>query len=272
MIFDIKEFAVHDGPGIRTTVFLKGCPLRCTWCHNPESQSQKPQLLVSPAGERVAGTEYTVEALSAILNAQADVLRAAEGGVTFSGGEPLLQAPFVARVIDRLPGLHVLLDTSGYGARADLERLATRSDLVYYDLKLVDPDAHRTYTGVDNGLILDNLYALSRLGVPFVIRVPLIPGVTDTEANLRGIAQMVCDLPSLIRVDLLPYNKAAGAKYRAAGIPFRPGFDENRALNVRTDLFESLGIQVRVRGAGSRNTQKRVHHSRPSQGDTEYGS
>ena len=212
IVFDIKEFAVHDGPGIRTTVFLKGCPLRCTWCHNPESQSSEPQILVSPAGERVAGQEYTAEALSALLNAQADLLRAAEGGVTFSGGEPLLQAPFVAGVIDRLSDLHVLLDTSGYGTRADLELLATRSDLVYYDLKLVDADAHRAYTGVDNRPLLDNLHALSRMGVPFVIRVPLVPGVTDTDENLSGIAQRVRDLPSLVRVDLLPYNAAAGAK------------------------------------------------------------
>lgn len=250
MVFDIKEFAVHDGPGIRTTVFLKGCPLRCTWCHNPEGQRREPQVLRSPAGERVVGREYTVEALSAMLNAQADVLRAAEGGVTFSGGEPLSQAPFVAQVIDRLANMHVLLDTSGYGTRADFRLLAPRCDLVYYDLKLMDSAMHRAYTGVDNGPILDNLHTLSRLGVPFVIRVPLIPGVTDTDENLTAIARTVRDLPSLIRVDLLPYNEAAGAKYRAAGMPFRPRFDEHRPLNIRTDLFETLGIPVQVRGTG----------------------
>ena len=250
MVFDIKEFAVHDGPGIRTTVFLKGCPLRCTWCHNPEGQRRAPQVLRSPAGDRVVGREYTVEALSAILNAQADVLRAAEGGVTFSGGEPLAQAAFVAQVIDRLTDVHVVLDTSGYGTRDAFQELAPRSNLVYYDLKLMDADAHCAYTGVDNGPILNNLHTLSRLNIPFVIRVPLIPGVTDTDENLTAIAHTVRNLPSLIRVDLLPYNKAAGAKYRAAGMPFRPQYDENRPLNIRTDLFEALGIPVQVRGTG----------------------
>ncbi len=265
IVFDIKEFAVHDGPGIRTTVFLKGCPLRCTWCHNPEGQSGEPQVLVSPAGERVVGKECTAQALSTILNSQADILRAAEGGVTFSGGEPLLQAPFIARVIDQLSDMHVLLDTSGYGTGADLQLLATRSDLVYYDLKLMDADAHRYYTGVDNGPILDNLHALSRMDVPLVIRVPLVPGVTDTDKNLGAIAQTVRDLPSLIRVDLLPYNRAAGAKYGAAGIPFRPKFDEKRTLNIRTDLFEALGIPVQTRGLGfvEKNREGAVAHDHP---------
>jgi len=137
IVFDIKEFAVHDGPGIRTTVFLKGCPLRCSWCHNPEGISPEPQVIRGPPGERVAGREYTSEELAAILNGQADILRANEGGITFSGGEPLLQARYVAEVIDALDGVHVLLDTSGYGSEQDFRLLARRSDLVYYDLKLV---------------------------------------------------------------------------------------------------------------------------------------
>ena len=113
IVLDIKEFAVHDGPGIRTTVFLKGCPLRCSWCHNPEGLSPEPQIIRGSAGERMAGAEYTSEALAAILSRQADILRANEGGVTFSGGVPLQQARSVMTVIDRLSGVHILLDTSG---------------------------------------------------------------------------------------------------------------------------------------------------------------
>jgi pyruvate formate lyase activating enzyme len=245
-VFDIKEFAVHDGPGIRTTVFLKGCPLRCSWCHNPEGISPEPQVIHGAAGERVAGREYTSEELAALLNGQAEILRANEGGVTFSGGEPLLQARFVAEVIDRLRDLHVLLDTSGYGPEEDFRLLARRSDLLYYDLKLIDNEAHRRYCGEDNAPILRNLGLVSELGVPFVIRVPLVPGVTDTDDNLAAIARTVKGLPGLVRVDLLPYNQAAGGKYRAAGMEFKPDYDESRALNISVAAFEREGLVVRV--------------------------
>ena len=247
ILFDIKEFAIHDGPGIRTTVFLKGCPLRCSWCHNPEGISPQPQVIRGPAGERVAGREYTSAELVAILNGQAGILRANEGGVTFLGGEPLLQARFVARVVDRLCGIHVLLDTSGYGSERDFRLLAEKGDLVYYDLKLIDNQAHRRYTGVGNGPILHNLRVLSESGVPFVIRVPLVPGVTDTDQNLTAIGMTVKGLPGLVRVDLLPYNQAAGGKYRAAGMVFEPDYDESRPLNINTTIFEDLGVKVSVR-------------------------
>jgi pyruvate formate lyase activating enzyme len=249
LLFDIKEFAVHDGPGIRTTVFLKGCPLACMWCHNPEGQSRLPQIMRSPAGERLAGEEYTAERLAALLNRQAAILRSNGGGVTFSGGEPLMQAQFVAEVIDRLDrrdGLHVLLDTSGYGREKDLRLLLERCHLVFYDLKLIDRELHRRYTGCVNDLILHNLQVLSTSGVPFVIRVPLAPGVTDTEQNLRAIARTVQNLPGLLRVDLLVYNRAAGAKYPAAGMQFQPDYDEDQPVNIRTDIFIGAGIKVNV--------------------------
>ena len=118
IVFDIKEFAVHDGPGVRTTVFLKGCPLACMWCHNPEGQSIQPQVIRSLSGERVAGREYSAKELASLLNEQATILRTNDGGITFSGGEPLFQAEFVAEVIDHLDDLHVLLDTCGYGLAA----------------------------------------------------------------------------------------------------------------------------------------------------------
>ena len=119
VVFDIKEFTIHDGPGIRTTVFMKGCPLSCTWCHNPEGQSRQPQVIRSLAGERLAGQRYEASELAALLNEQAEILRANEGGITFSGGEPLLQADFVAEVIDLLKGVHILLDSCGYGNQRD---------------------------------------------------------------------------------------------------------------------------------------------------------
>ena len=247
LVFDLKEFAVHDGPGIRTTVFLKGCPLACMWCHNPESQSRAPQVMRGSTGTRIAGTQYTSAQLAALLNRQAPIFQQNEGGVTFSGGEPLLQAAFVAEVIDQLAPLHILLDTAGFGSQSELRLLLPRLDLIYYDLKLVDAQAHRAYTGVDNQLILRNLQLVSQSGVPFVIRVPLVPGVTDTEANLRQIAQILQGLPGLLGVDLLAYNRQAGAKYAAAGMPFHPSYAESQAVQLNPAIFQDAGIKVKVR-------------------------
>jgi len=247
VIFDIKEFAVHDGPGMRTTVFLKGCPLRCVWCHNPEGFSPEPQEMTGPTGSRTVGETYTSDELAARINRQADILRANDGGVTFSGGEPLLQASFVADVIDRLDGLHVLLDTSGYASEKDFRLVAGKADLIYYDLKLIDPEAHRHWTDVDNVRILDNLRLLGEMAVPYVVRVPLVPGVTDTEENLAAVARTVRGLSGLLRVDLLPYNKAAGGKYRACGMTFSPDYDPSVEPNVDFAPFAEAGVDVRVR-------------------------
>ena len=246
IVFDIREFAVHDGPGIRTTVFMKGCPLSCSWCHNPEGRSRQPQIIRAPTGERIAGKEYTPSELAELLSKQANILKANEGGVTFSGGEPLLQSEFVAQVIDLLDGIHVLLDTSGYAGEQNFRRVVERSNLVFFDLKLIDRELHLRYAGCHNDPILHNLHVLSAMGVPFVVRVPLVPGVTDTDANLAAIAETVCDLPGLMRVDLLPYNKAAGAKYEYAGMEFKPNYDETHELNINTALFQKLGVPARI--------------------------
>ena len=157
VVFDIREFSLHDGPGIRTTVFLKGCPLRCSWCHNPEGWVRDPQIIHSQVGERLIGKNYTSGELAALLNDQAEILRTNEGGVTFSGGEPLEEADFIAEVCDALDDLHVVFDTSGYGAESAIRLVAEKVDLFYYDLKLMDATAHRQFTGVDNAQILANL-------------------------------------------------------------------------------------------------------------------
>ncbi|MFH1614059.1 MAG: radical SAM protein [Planctomycetota bacterium] len=246
IIFDIKELAIHDGPGIRITIFMKGCPLRCSWCHNPEGLLPQPQVIHRQDGQRQAGKWYTSKELSQIINKKTDFLRMNEGGVTFSGGEPLSQAKFIVEVIDMLKEVHVLLDTSGYGNEADFRLLAERSDLVFFDLKLIDNNMHKKYTGCDNATILSNLQLLSALNVPFVVRVPLVPAVTDTDKNLSDIAKLIKDLPGLLQVDLLPYNKAAGGKYKAVGMEFNPGFDESCQLNANIDVFRNEGLKVKV--------------------------
>jgi pyruvate formate lyase activating enzyme len=246
LVFDIREFAVHDGPGMRTTVFLKGCPLRCSWCHNPEGLSPEPQTLVSPAGSRLVGRSYSSGELAALLNGQADILRANEGGVTFSGGEPLQQAAFVAEVIGQLDRTHVVLDTSGYGDDEDFRLLLKKVDLVLFDLKIMDPAEHRRHTGRDNAPILRNLKTLQATNIPYVIRVPLIPGVTDGEAELTAIADAVGGSKNLVCVDLLPYNQAAGGKYAPCGMAFHPSYDESRRVNVNTSVFTARSIPAKV--------------------------
>jgi pyruvate formate lyase activating enzyme len=246
IVFDVREFTIHDGPGIRTTVFMKGCPLACTWCHNPEGLDPVLQVMRSSTGVRTVGRRYEAAALAELLSGQASILASNEGGVTFSGGEPLAQASFVAEVIDLLPGVHIVLDTSGFGGKDAFIALARRADLVFFDLKLIEPVAHRRWTGQDNAPILRNLALLAELGRPFVARVPLVPGVTDTSENLSAIASLVAANRMLVRVELLPYNRAAGGKYTACGKTFAPGFDEDRAPNADLGPFERAGIEVRV--------------------------
>jgi pyruvate formate lyase activating enzyme len=246
IVFDIREFSIHDGPNLRTTVFLKGCPLRCAWCHNPEGLSPQPQVIDTPSGTRTSGQPYTSAELARLLNRQAGLLRAGQGGVTFSGGEPLLQAAFVAEVLDQLDRLHVVLDTSGFGDEASFHGLAERVDLVYFDLKLMDPAMHRRCTGQDNRIVLRNLDQLAGLATPCVIRVPLVPGVTDTEDNLAAIARAAAGVPHLVRVDLLTYNRAAGGKYAACGMEFHPQWDESQAVRANTAVFEAAGLPVTV--------------------------
>lgn len=247
-VFDIREFTVHDGPGIRTTVFLKGCPLRCSWCHNPEGISPKPETMESALGKRTVGRSYTSQELASVLNRDAEILSDSGGGVTFSGGEPLAQAAFLAEVIGQLKGLSLLLDTSGYAPEADFRRVAERCHMVYFDLKLVDRQAHLRHTHVDNAPILRNLSSLPALGLPFVLRVPLIPGLTDTDANLESVARLAGSLAGLARVDLLPYNAAAGAKYASVGRPFRPTYDERQVPQAKLEIFARAGVAVRLAG------------------------
>ena len=245
-VFDIKEFALLDGPGIRTTVFLKGCPLRCPWCHNPEGLLPEPQILRGAGGERLVGREYTPGQLAETLNRQIPILAASEGGITFSGGEPLMQAEFVLAVLRRLDPAHVLLDTSGHGDPERFARLLAAVDHVFFDLKIMDADRHREVIGVDNRLILANLDRLATSGTPFTIRVPLVPGITDTEDNLSRMATHVAALPTVPTVQLLPYNRAAGGKYGACGLVFDPGCDETQPGNPRLPLFHAHHLEATV--------------------------
>ncbi|MGE4285623.1 MAG: radical SAM protein [Phycisphaerae bacterium] len=245
IVFDIKEFALNDGPGIRTTVFMKGCPMRCKWCHNPEGLLMEPQLMLSAGHRRLSGKEYDSATLAELLMNNSDVYYESAGGVTFSGGEPLMQAGFVGEVIDRLVDVHVLLDTSGFAEEGVFKKLAEKVDHVYFDVKLIDAESHKKWTGVSNEPILHNLFALDELGVSYTLRVPLVPRVTDTPENLTKIAVLAQKLKNVSELHLLSYNSYAGSKYEAVGLKYEIEA-EGEEEQVSTEQFFS-GVIAPVR-------------------------
>ena len=270
-IFDIKEFAIRDGDGVRTTVFFKGCPLRCAWCHNPEGISPKPELWADPTrcqgcglcykpcehndckpfGRclhvcpqdliRRVGKTYTPTELSDRLRRQKPMFDAMGGGVTLSGGEPLLQADFCAELLANLRGdIHTTIETSGYAAKNDFARIIHLCNFVIMDIKLMDDEAHRHWTGVSNEQILSNAKLLMESSVPHLFRTPLIPGITDTEENLRAISQFIGDEP----IELLPYNDLAPAKYTAVGRTFSKEIDLGKKNTFDLSIFKNAVLRA----------------------------
>lgn len=267
VVFNLQKFSIEDGPGIRTTVFLKGCPLRCAWCHNPEGLRAAPDLVwyaarcvgvrdclaacpvgalaLTPAGMQVdrarcttcgacveacpaaalelLGRRWEPAALVAELLKDRVFYESSGGGVTFSGGEPLLQADFLAEVLPlcRAAGLHVAVETCGAVAWERYERVLSWVDLVLLDLKLLDRERHRAATGQSNDLILANARRLAASGVPLWIRTPVIPGYTADLENIRAIGCFIQEaLPTVARWDLLAYTHLGGPKYERLALPY----------------------------------------------------
>ena len=258
-MFDIRRYSIHDGPGIRTAVFLKGCVLSCWWCHNPESQSPAPEMILheercircgscvqacphgavawvdgAPVTDRrtcescgtcagacladarqLAGRAVSVEHVLDVVERDRPFYEQSGGGMTLSGGEPLRQPEFTADVLReaRRRGLHTVLDTCGHAPWEVLDRLRRDVDLFLYDVKLADAARHRRFTGVDNERILDNLRRLSALGHEIVVRMPVVPGVTDGADNVVAVSALLAALPRPPRVDLLPYHRIGVGKY-----------------------------------------------------------
>jgi pyruvate formate lyase activating enzyme len=216
-IFDIKRFSAHDGPGIRSTVFLTGCPLRCAWCHNPEAFACDE---VAAGDLRVR--EITVDSLVRELERDLAFFDRSGGGVTISGGEPLFQADFTIELLRscRTRELHAALDTSGCADPAVLTEAASLANLVLYDLKAMDTTTHARWTGVGNRRILENLLLLDGTGAEVWIRMPLVPGCNDDGRNLDEMTSFLSKT-RFRRISILPFHRIASAKYRRLGLPER---------------------------------------------------
>ena len=215
-IFDISEGTIHDGPGLRTTVFLKGCPLRCQWCHSPEGQAREPETLFLSTGNRLCGIEWDSAKLVRYLTANTSLLGNC-GGVTFSGGEPLMQSEFLSDVLVHLQGIHTIVETSGFCKATDLLRISDQCSLIHFGLKLLDNENMRKWSGVSVEPILNNLFELDchSGGAEFVFRIPLLAGIMDTEKNLYALERLCHKLKRLQRIDFLSVNGLAAAKYAA---------------------------------------------------------
>jgi len=253
-IFDIKRYAIHDGPGIRTTVFLKGCPLDCWWCHNPEGGGCISDWGAKDDPERyLSGRAISVAVVMDEVCRDTVFYDQSGGGVTFSGGEPMMQIDFLHRLLSgcREKGIRTALDTCGYAPPEDFEKIADLVDLFLYDIKLIDDDLHRKYTGVSNRLILGNLNLLSGNGNHIIARLPLIPGITDTEENVIAVAEYMKGNRVLREISLLPYNELGRDKFRRFHLPDRlHNLPKRGAGHVErlTDLFHERGIVVGIGG------------------------
>ncbi|EYE88147.1 ferredoxin [Fervidicella metallireducens AeB] len=265
IVFNIQRYSIHDGPGIRTTVFLKGCPLNCLWCHNPESKRKSREIffyknrclkcgmciaicpqnalsienngiktdnkkcifcgrcaaVCNTNAREIVGVEMTDDELMKEIKKDCIFYEESGGGVTFSGGEPLYQYEFLKLMLKRckLAGIHTVLDTCGFVSEEALIGISDYVDLFLYDIKLMDDDKHKKYTGVSNVLILNNLNKLDELQKKIFIRIPIIPGINDDE-NIEMTGKFLNKLKSIEKVCLLPYHKIALDKYKRLNLDY----------------------------------------------------
>jgi pyruvate formate lyase activating enzyme len=298
LIFDIKRYSINDGPGIRITIFFKGCPLRCAWCHNPESFSTQVQKMYTASkcigavecikvcpnnaltltkqgivtdAERcnlcgkcaevcptkaieMTGQIYSVDQLMAIIEKERLIFDQSGGGVTFSGGEPLLQSDFLIELLDACgeSGFHRSVDTCGFTDTAKLLEVAKRTDLFLYDLKQLNSNRHNEFTGVNNEKILNNLSALAKTGANINIRFPFIGGVNTDSENVEKMAEFIANLEGeKVVINLLPYHQIAAHKYKKMGKEYGTGImtePTNEEINLAIKIFANYNLEVIVGG------------------------
>ena len=201
VIFDINEASIHDGDGLRVAVFLKGCPLHCRWCHSPEGQGTEVEYLTLPDGtKRVSGEFFEAENLALYLKNTVDLLE--NGGITFSGGEPMLQSDFLLEVLEKLQGVHTIIETSGFAEQNKFLQVAEKVSLIHYGLKIINRDKSKFWTSCDSKIVVDNLLALDKnCKTPYIIRMPLLAGIIDTDENMRDLMNLVNSLERLTKIE-----------------------------------------------------------------------
>lgn len=297
-IFDIKRYAIHDGPGIRTTIFLKGCSLRCQWCQNPEGQESNPEIILRSSrcatecnecvsicsldaiskdrnsieidkakcnlcreceevcayeALEIVGREVTAQELAEEIEKDKIFFDESGGGVTFSGGEPLMQLDFLEALLKEIKkkNIHVTLDTSGYVSFEGLDRISEKVDLFLYDLKIMDDEKHEKYTGVSNKLILENLRKLAERGKSVAVRIPLVSGINDDNQSIHMLVDFLQSLKNINQISLLSYHRGGREKYkrlRKEKLPktFQSPSDE-RIEEIKKILTDS-GFSVKAGG------------------------
>lgn len=262
LVFDLQRFSVHDGPGIRTTVFFKGCPLACHWCHNPESQSYEEELMPDQDGRlQTVGESCSVDEL--VLELERDLLfyEQSNGGVTLSGGEPMAQdIAFIRELLMRLKdkGIKTAVDTSGYAPYTSFSQVLPFVDLFLYDLKCMDDRTHYLYTGQSNALILENLRRLSEDGANICLRLPLLASLNDAVEDMNAIIGWLKDQKIMIQsVNLLPYHPHGRNKYRSLGKPWR-SFESPATSQLETlqTLWQNAGYKVSCGGMMTGDTHE----------------
>lgn len=216
IVFSIQRFCINDGPGIRTTVFLKGCPLHCKWCHNPESHSSKFEIMRDTDGDKICGTSMVVEEVITEVLKDKVFYDNSSGGLTLSGGEPLLQFNFAYEILKQAKenDIHTCIETCGFAKTENILKIAGVTDIFLYDWKLTDDNLHKEYTGVSNRPILENLKAIDAAGSKIILRCPIIPNANDTEAHFCGIANVANSLKNISAIEIEPYHSLGCSKYK----------------------------------------------------------
>lgn len=239
-IFDIQRFSTHDGPGVRTIVFLKGCALRCRWCCNPESQSYEIEQMNQKGKIKTIGRDVTVgEVLKEVLQDR-PYYRRSGGGLTLSGGESLLQPDFATALLEAAHqnGINTAIETTGFAKWETVERFIPHIDTFLMDIKHINSDKHAEFTGRPNELILENARLIAQRAKKLIVRVPVIPGFNDTKEEIAQIARFTADLPNVNEIHLLPYHRMGKDKYDGLSRPYLMGDVPSPTADKMKELLE----------------------------------
>ena len=252
-IFDIQKYSVHDGPGIRTIVFLKGCALRCRWCCNPESQAFEVQHMKTENGSKIVGRDVTAGEVICEVKKDSNYFRRSGGGLTLSGGEMLLQPDFsqALLMLAKKNGINTAVESTGFAPFETIERLLPYIDTYLLDIKHINPEKHKEFTTKDNSLILENAVKIAQRAKKCIVRVPTIPTFNDTVEEISAIAQFAREEMRVDEINLLPYHVFGKDKYENLGRQYLMGdlpMPDDEKMEVLKKAAEGFGLKVKIGG------------------------